>query len=259
MLFEFDMIKGYFARNLSLFFYPIPINMPDLAWTLPVARWSAWSAQTSAAPDVSFIEPMLRRRLSTLSKMGLKVAHDCVSTDQPVRVIFASRHGELRRTTELLKAQAQEPMQSLSPNGFSLSVLNAAAGVFSMMRSDHSNATALAAGSETLGYALLEAFAQYTSDPQAPILVIYADEPPDPIFASVDEDAPSAALALWIADDAPGVLECRVRSSERVQVPERPLYPRQLNAALHCLETHQATCWEGAGSSWSWQWRDRKA
>ncbi len=227
--------------------------MPDLNWTLPIARWSALNADT-AAPDVGFIEPMLRRRLSTLSKMALSVAHDCAPVDQPARVVFASRHGELYRTAELLKSMVQT--QPLSPNAFSLSVLNAAAGVFSIMRGDHSNITALAAGPETLGYALLEAFAQYTSEPQVPVLVVYADEPLDPIFRSAeDRDVSPNALALWITGDATSTLECCVGDNSSAQKLVSTLYSRQFNAALHCLETHQPACWDGVESTWSWRWR----
>ncbi len=229
--------------------------MPDLNWTLPVARWSVLNADT-AAPDVSFIEPMLRRRLSTLSKMALSVAHDCAPIDQPARVVFASRHGEIYRTAELLKSLVQNPPQPLSPNTFSLSVLNAAPGIFSIVRGDHSNITALASGPETLGYALLEAFAQYTAEPQVPVLVIYADETPDPILRSTEDgDAPSYALALWITGDAPSALECGVRNHSSAEIPAYTLCPRQFNAALHCLETHQPACWEGDGSTWFWHWR----
>ena len=53
--------------------------MPDLHWTIPVARWSSWPAAATAAPDIGFIEPMVRRRLSTLSRVALKVAHDCAA------------------------------------------------------------------------------------------------------------------------------------------------------------------------------------
>ena len=76
--------------------------MHDLRWTMPVARWSATAAAVAA--DISFIEPIVRRRLSSLSRIALKVAHDCVAERDRVRVVFASRHGELRRTTDILRA-----------------------------------------------------------------------------------------------------------------------------------------------------------
>ncbi|MGA7817396.1 beta-ketoacyl synthase chain length factor, partial [Caballeronia sp.] len=106
--------------------------MHDMHWTLPVARWSATAA---GKVDIGFIEPMVRRRLSSLSRIALKVAHDCVGhqrhqhdqdnlhDERGVRIVFASRHGELRRTTEILRAIGEE--EAVSPTSFSLSVLNA--------------------------------------------------------------------------------------------------------------------------------------
>ena len=85
--------------------------MPNLHWTIPVARWSFWPVAATAAPDLGFIEPMVRRRLSSLSRIALKVAHDCAAERSHVRVLFASRHGELRRTTDILRAiGAGEPV-----------------------------------------------------------------------------------------------------------------------------------------------------
>ncbi|MBN3806513.1 beta-ketoacyl synthase chain length factor [Paraburkholderia sp. Ac-20336] len=173
--------------------------MPDLHWTIPVGRWSSWPATASAAPDIGFIEPIVRRRLSTLSKAALKVAHDCVARE-PVRVVFASRHGELRRTTDILRSiSAGEPV---SPTAFSLSVLNAMTGVFGIARGDRSAASAVSAGAQTLGYALLEAYAQYATQPDSPVLLVYADEPADRAYGTIEDEVQGGALALLLDDTA---------------------------------------------------------
>jgi len=173
--------------------------MPDPHWTIPVARWSSWPAATSAAPDIGFIEPIVRRRLSTLSRVALKVAHDCVGMTE-ARVVFASRHGELRRTTDILRAlSAGEPV---SPTAFSLSVLNAMTGVFGIARGDRSAASAISAGPETLGYALLEAYAQYATQPASPVLLVYADEPADPAYGTIEDEVQGGAIAILLGGEA---------------------------------------------------------
>src|SRR5260370_3591493 len=144
--------------------------MPDLHWTIPVARWSSWPAAASAVPDIGFIEPIVRRRLSTLSRIALKVAHDCVAQDD-ARVVFASRHGELRRTTDILRSISAG--EAVSPTAFSLSVLNAMTGGFGIARGDRSPASALSAGPATLGYALLAAHAQFAAHPSSPVRAVY--------------------------------------------------------------------------------------
>ncbi|WP_454872510.1 beta-ketoacyl synthase chain length factor [Paraburkholderia xenovorans] len=248
--------------------------MPDLHWTIPVARWSSWPAAASAAPDIGFVEPIVRRRLSTLSRVALKVAHDCVARDA-ARVVFASRHGELRRTTEILRAiSAGEPV---SPTAFSLSVLNAMTGVFGIARGDRSAASAISAGAETLGYALLEAHAQYATQPDSPLLLVYADEPADAAYGTIEDEVPGGAIAILLdSETAPAELVCMVcRAGAREPVPVREasashagrehgagspgFFATQSQALLHSLETGLPAAWQGADASWHWSWHDRAA
>ncbi|CAE6745037.1 hypothetical protein R69927_03214 [Paraburkholderia domus] len=243
--------------------------MPDLHWTIPVARWSSWPAAASAAPDIGFIEPIVRRRLSTLSKVALKVAHDCVTQDE-VRVVFASRHGELRRTTDILRTiSAGEPV---SPTAFSLSVLNAMTGVFGIARGDRSAASAISAGAETLGYALLEAYAQYATQPGSPVLLVYADEPADPAYGTIEDEVQGGAIAILLnGEAAAGQLVCTMSGAggpepEAGQEASRAgresadeSFATQSQALLHCLETGGPAVWQGAGAAWHWRWHERAA
>ncbi|MFM0338056.1 beta-ketoacyl synthase chain length factor [Paraburkholderia fungorum] len=247
--------------------------MPDLHWTIPVARWSSWPAAASAAPDIGFIEPIVRRRLSTLSRVALKVAHDCVAQEE-VRVVFASRHGELRRTTDILRTiSAGEPV---SPTAFSLSVLNAMTGVFGIARSDRSAASAISAGAETLGYALLEAHAQYATQPDSPVLLVYADEPADPAYGTIEDEVQGGALAILLnGDSAAGQLVCTLSglgasdaSDSPDAVPPNSANPSaargepfstQSEALQHCLDTGEPARWQGTGASWHWSWHDHAA
>ena len=254
--------------------------MPDLHWTIPVGRWSSWPATASAAPDIGFIEPIVRRRLSTLSKVALKVAHDCVAQDA-VRVVFASRHGELRRTTDILRSiSAGEPV---SPTAFSLSVLNAMTGVFGIARGDRSAASAISAGAQTLGYALLEAHAQYATQPDSPVLLVYADEPADAAYGTIEDEVQGGAIAILLdSEAASGHMMCSLtRTGDTgAQQPAPPgaatgpgaadaasgpggarqaCFATQSQALLHCLETGQPASWQRAGTLWHWSWHDRAA
>jgi len=255
--------------------------MPDLHWTIPVARWSSWPAAASAAPDIGFIEPIVRRRLSTLSKVALKVAHDCVAQDE-VRVVFASRHGELRRTTDILRTiSAGEPV---SPTAFSLSVLNAMTGVFGIARGDRSAASAISAGAETLGYALLEAYAQYATQPGSPVLLVYADEPADPAYGTIEDEVQGGAIAILLnGEAATGQLVCTLsgggepeaaRAAQEAnhadawnmatavataEASAEESFATQSQALQHCLETGRPAVWQGAGAAWHWRWHERAA
>ncbi|RKP50717.1 beta-ketoacyl synthase chain length factor [Trinickia fusca] len=231
--------------------------MLDLRLTIPVARWSFWPAAEAKTPELPFVEPIVRRRLSALSKMALKVAYDCAAQYDAVRVIFASRHGELRRTASILDALASD--QPVSPTAFSLSVLNAMTGIYGIVRGDRSPATAIAAGAETLGYALLEAHAQWHADPATPVLVVYADEPADPRYGHVDHEVGNGALALLLDGDAPGHLECIARGEAESTDDAASIargFPTQSEAVVHCLEARAPAAWRALGRHWQWHWRE---
>jgi hypothetical protein len=212
---------------------------------------------------MGFIEPIVRRRLSALSKIALKVAHDCVGQRDGVRVVFASRHGELRRTTDILRAiGAGEPV---SPTAFSLSVMNAMTGVFSIARGDRSPASAISAGAETLGYALLEAHAQYASDPSSPVLGVYADEPADVAWGTIEEEVEGGALAILLdasgaSDPGAGALECVLSGIPVTDAhapsarPSTLSFPTQSQALLHCLATRAPVASSCTHANWQWSW-----
>jgi len=241
--------------------------MHDLRWTMPVARWSATAAAATA--DISFIEPIVRRRLSSLSRSALKVAHDCVAERERVRVVFASRHGELRRTTDILRAiSTGEPV---SPTAFSLSVLNAMSGIFGIARGDRSPASAISAGAQTLGFALLEAHAQFEADPASPVLVVYADEPADAAYGTIEDEVQSGALAILLDARAAGWLACTIsdtgsvsgalesalgRSAAFAPLAIPDAFLTQSEAVQRCLDTRAPATWQNAGTTWHWSWHE---
>jgi hypothetical protein len=244
--------------------------MHDLRWTMPVARWSATAAAATA--DISFIEPIVRRRLSSLSRSALKVAHDCVAERDPVRVVFASRHGELRRTTDILRAiSTGEPV---SPTAFSLSVLNAMTGIFGIARGDRSPASAISAGAQTLGFALLEAHAQLEADPSSPVLLVYADEPADAAYGTIEDEVQGGALAILLDTRAAGQLACTISGTGGMRGAPEPAFERHAELALptisdafltqseavqRCLSTRAPATWQNAGTTWHWSWHEGAA
>ncbi|WP_213763888.1 beta-ketoacyl synthase chain length factor [Caballeronia sp. dw_19] len=242
--------------------------MHDLRWTMPVARWSATAAAATA--DISFIEPIVRRRLSSLSRSALKVAHDCVAERNRVRVVFASRHGELRRTTDILHAISAG--ESVSPTAFSLSVLNAMTGIFGIARGDRSPASAISAGPQTLGFALLEAHAQFEADPSSPVLLVYADEPADAAYGTIEDEVQGGALAILLDTRAAGRLACTISATGGLSGnPEPALGPSlrpfavpdtfltQSEAIQRCLDTQAPATWKNAGTTWHWSWHEGAA
>ena len=198
-------------------------------------------------PDLAFINPMLRRRLSPLARAALHVANACAGDCKAVRFVYASRHGELGRTLELLQSLAV--VEPLSPTTFGLSVLNASAGIYSIARGDHSPATAIAAGSETFAAGLLEAYARASLDNTSPILYVYADAPAPPPFGPLADDAPGIlAIALLIDPLQPLqqlTAQCTLTGSKEPSTS-------QATAFLGCLKNGEPATWTGEQKHWQW-------
>ena len=79
-----------------------------------VDDWQAWSRQpvrlasSDAAPDVSFLPAMQRRRLSRLARMAFSVGWPLAEGLDALPLVFISRHGETPRTFEILSDLAAE-------------------------------------------------------------------------------------------------------------------------------------------------------
>ena len=198
------------------------------------------------APDVGFVEPMLRRRLSALARMSLRVAHDCLPEPRQLRLVYASRHGELNRTTGMLESIAEQ--ETLSPTAFGMSVLNASSGLFSILQHNTAPATAISAGCSSFGYGLLEACLQLAEDPQQAVLFVYADEPAPERYSETERPGSAAhAIALLLDRQAcQQGIELSVRDTTTAPSDEV-----QSRAFLRCLEQGRAD-WSDGARIWSW-------
>lgn len=176
-----------------------PSALPS--WTLPIENWSSWQLSSEEpSPDISFIHAALRRKLSLLTKMSLKVAHDCSEELSSVRFVYASRHGDLGRTTDMLADLARG--EELSPTAFSLSVLNATPGIYSIARNNHASSIAVSAVENTLIMGLLEAYLQFSRRPDTPVLFVYAEDEVPSLYDLPNKDIAPHAIALLLSPAA---------------------------------------------------------
>ena len=215
---------------------------------VPIARWHL--CEPGVAPlDLTFIEPMLRRRLSAFSRMSLCAAHACAREVSGARIVFASRHGDLARTTALIEKLAEG--EELSPALFSLSVLNASAGLFSMLQKNTAPATAISAGRASFAYGLLEACAQQLEHPGQPVLYVYADEPVPAVYGEAAPPGSEAhALALLLSAPANWRLSCSLGAGGASSGLEAS------RAFLRCLDEGEGggeVDWSEAGQRWRWR------
>lgn len=148
---------------------------------LTQSDWLAWSKNNQKWPGAltpvpaNLIKPMVRRRMSSLSKLALQAALQ-ISVDASIDyIIFASRHGELTRTVKLIEDILQG--EDASPMAFSQSVHNTAAGLFTISANRATPVTSIAAVESTLHHALIEAAVYLQENPQHRVLVVDFDEP----------------------------------------------------------------------------------
>ncbi|HSC83412.1 MAG TPA: beta-ketoacyl synthase chain length factor, partial [Pseudomonas sp.] len=145
--------------------------------------WQAWQqapvrlADDGQQPDVSFLPALQRRRLSRLARMAFHVAWPLAEGRGSLPLVFVSRHGETSRNLAILDDLARD--EALSPTQFSLSVHNAIIGLWSILRGDTSEMTALAAAGDGLEQALLEAGTLLGEGAPAVLLIVAEESPPE--------------------------------------------------------------------------------
>lgn len=153
-------------------------------------EWRATDA--SPKPDVSFVPPMERRRLTEVEKAALSVAWRVCPQGESVPVVFASRWGEIGTTLKLMRQLHDEG--EMSPAGFSNSVHNAAPGHFSLLTKNRAPYTAIAAGPDSYEMGLLEA-----STHPGKVVFVYAEETtPDYYLPDFEDRQTAHAVALLI-------------------------------------------------------------
>lgn len=164
--------------------------------------WQAWANHPTPLPDnqeqptCDFLPPMQRRRLSRLARMTMHVAWPLCGDDEQLPFVFASRHGETPRTFALLSEVADG--QPLSPTQFGLSVHNAIAGQWSILRGQRGESAAIAGEADTFEHAMVEA-AALLSDGAPSVLVVIAEERPPAAYGGWIDDVPfSYAVALRV-------------------------------------------------------------
>ncbi|MDR8525497.1 beta-ketoacyl synthase chain length factor [Shewanella fidelis] len=219
------------------------------------ADWLHWqseatedAAPSSVAPKLAHVPAMQRRRLSKLTKIVLEAVHQCAPKPQ-CRSIFASQHGEINRTIDLLNNIVEG--EALSPTGFSQSVHNTASGIFSIFNGNRAASTSIAAGSNTFSQAFIEAYAQLHSNPE-PLLLVYADEPVPQVysqFASQPEWPIAIAFVLAPADiNQDKVATLKLSAQPQADADATELHYGQL---LACLAANKPLT--GRLSGWHWE------
>jgi 3-oxoacyl-[acyl-carrier-protein] synthase-1 len=216
--------------------------------------WHAWAKEPApleveGRPEAKFLPAMLRRRCTPLSRIMLTAAFDCCDGDEltEVRTVFASRHGSVNESLELLESIAGGGR--ISPAKFSHTVHNAQAGLFSIAAGNRRSSSSLSAATDLVGSAALEALGHLEREPDRPVLLVLGDVPLAPAFEGmVGEASASYAVAMILANGGEGVrlrlrLEPESTDAPELAWPEPVEWLRWLLSDESELRLHR----------WTWQ------
>ena len=219
-------------------------------------QWRHWAAggQIDAAaahqPGLAFLPAMQRRRLSPSARLMFDAAWPLAEAFPNCPLVFASHDGEINRSFELWLSLLRE--QTVSPASFGLSVHNALAGQWSMLRQDMSENTALAADEDSLESALAEAYALLQEGADK-VWVVLADEPLHREYAVAAERAPFAhALAMVLEAGDDYRISLLKPDAEKENPPRSPYWGALEWIRFMLSDRHQ---WERCGSKRRWLWQ----
>lgn len=195
---------GNYMRNLTLTIQSWAAWVPGYDQCLDWLSWSPSLAQEHACdmPDLSFIKPMVRRRLSTNSRIAMRVAHDSLGIEHIDSAVFCSRHGECKRTLGIYTSIAKS--DAVSPTQFSQSVHNVGASIFSIEKGLPIPVTAVAAGQASLENGFVEAWSQLACGAQSVLLVMSDERLDEPFTQFTTIPQFSFGLALRVAREGQG-------------------------------------------------------
>jgi hypothetical protein len=225
--------------------------------------WRHWSANPSelaseGRPEARFLPAMFRRRCGTLARITLTTAFDCCASDEisGVNTVFASRHGNINESIDLLDRLAFE--KPLSPTKFSHTVHNAQAGLFSIASQNRLASSSIAAQEDSFACGYLEALTMLERDTERSVLLVIGDVPLAPVFAPlVDEPVGSYGLALLLAardGQTSGALAFEMTAApEPSELHRQPAWPDAMEFLRWYLSGESALVLGRGRRRWHWQ------
>jgi len=212
--------------------------------------WKEWSLNLqwpeSESIDVDLIPAMMRRRMSTLSKLAVQTAIRLLNQSDIDYLVFASRHGELHRSAELIKEIINGA--EASPMSFSQSVHNTAAGLSTIASKKALPVTSIAAGENSFQSAITEAWIYLQEFPNNKVLLIDFDQPLPADYAEFEQKTfKGYALGLVLSTGHTWQV-AQATKSDTIDV-----LPQALSFLSHYLRKDTQWTIHGERTSWEWQ------
>lgn len=225
--------------------------------------WLDWAAADPVAPHgdgapaLADVPAVMRRRIDRLGRMAIASADACDVTQarEDIPLVFVSRHGDVAGSVELLRALGQA--QPLSPTAFSLSVHNAVAALYSIVRKRRGNYLALAAGAASVENACVEAAGLLADGAPEVLLVCYDGPLPDVYADFADEPAHHHAWCWRVAPAGTPGEQLALEWAGEPDPVEDPAPSLQHGLAVHRFLLAGAPQLDTTVDGQRWRWRRR--
>lgn len=222
--------------------------------------WLAWAESPhlpmgEAMPALAEMPAMQRRRVERLGRMALQVAWWCQeAADSNLPLVFASRHGDLTRTYQMLRDLAQD--QPLSPTHFGLSTHNAIAAQYSIARALTGNYLCVSAGVATVEAGIIECLGLLGDGADEVLLVVYDERVPS-VYADFSDEAEcgfawAARISGPTATEQAYGLELEESGAEAGVHGSKPL-PHGLDVLRFLLSKDPSLSLDEGMRRWRWQ------
>lgn len=222
------------------------------------ASWLDWAQSPvlpvgDDTPAVARMPAMLRRRLEQLGRIALQPVYDCQAAyDRDIPHVFASRHGDLSRTYDMLQALTRG--QSLSPTAFGLSTHNAIAALYAIACGMRGNHVAVSAGASSAEAAVFEALGLLHQGAPEVVVVMYDGPLPDDycVFADEPQCHYSWVWRIALADSGDDVFSL-VAESGAVPSNTSPCLPHGLDVLRFVISGLATMQFADCGRLWCWR------
>ena len=159
------------------------------------AYWAPPADNPDAYPELDYVPPLLKRRLSQLTRMTIEVIHQVLPEAPDASLVFVSSNGESERQLKVDRMLVEDG--GILPAHFSLSVFNASPAMATIALGMKNGYTALYPGANLMQEAFAYASAAVLSGEAESVILVVADqklpEEYDTVAEPEDKISPYAA------------------------------------------------------------------
>lgn len=138
------------------------------------AFWAPPADNLGAAPELEYVSPLLKRRLSQLTRMTIEVVHQVLPAAPDSSLVFVSSCGESARQLQVNRMLIEDG--GILPAPFSLSVFNASPAMATIALGMKGGYTALYPAGNIFHEGLIYGAAPIMAGETESVILVFADQ-----------------------------------------------------------------------------------